>query len=94
MRKTMQTPTFNGEHLHAKDVPVEDRLRALIDMLSAYIEHYHGGWVRMVSFDGQILKVELGGACTECPLSETTLHGWVEGSVRQFFPEISRIEHI
>ena len=23
-----------------------------------YIEHYHGGWVKLVSFDGKVLKVE------------------------------------
>jgi Fe-S cluster biogenesis protein NfuA len=50
--------------------------------------------VRLVSFDGKVLKVELGGACTSCPLTETTLHGWVEGTVRQFFPDIERVEAV
>lgn len=68
-----------------------ERMRALLTNLSAYIEHYHGGSVEMVSFDGEELKVRLGGACDGCPLSPTTLHGWVEGSVRQFFPEIKRV---
>ena len=40
----------------------------------------------------EVLKVEMGGACEGCPLSLTTLHGWVEGTVRQFFPDIERIE--
>jgi Fe-S cluster biogenesis protein NfuA len=45
----------------------------------------------MVEFDGEVLKVEMGGACEGCRLSQTTLHGWVEGTVRQFFPEVKRI---
>jgi Fe-S cluster biogenesis protein NfuA len=76
------------------DPAYEERLRALIERLNAYIEHYHGGSVQYVSFDGSILKVRLGGACLGCPLLPSTLHGWVEGTVRQFFPDISRVEEI
>ena len=71
-----------------------ERMRALLQNLSAYIEQYHGGSVEMVSFDGKALQVRLGGACEGCPLSQTTLHGWVEGSVRQFFPDIKSVEAV
>jgi Fe-S cluster biogenesis protein NfuA len=81
-------------HNHNIDASPEERMRALVDTVSSYIEQYHGGWVKMVEYDGKVLKVEMGGACEGCPLSETTLHGWVEGAVRQFFPEIERIEAI
>lgn len=72
----------------------EERLRALIEQLDAYINHYHGGSVELVSFDGKVLTVRLGGACLGCPLSPTTLQGWVAGTVRQFFPEIEKIESV
>jgi Fe-S cluster biogenesis protein NfuA len=64
------------------------QVQALIEKISAYIEHFHGGSVEMVSLEGDVLKVRLGGACLGCPLSPSTLHGWVEGTVRQFFPEL------
>lgn len=70
----------------------EERLRALIERISAYIEQFHGGSVEIVSFDGKVLTVKLGGACQECALTPNTLHGWVEGTVRQFFPNIERVE--
>jgi len=76
------------------DVSYEERLRALIERISAYIEQFHGGSVEYVSVDGNILKVRLGGACLGCPLLPSTLRGWVEGTVRQFFPEIERVEDI
>lgn len=72
----------------------QDQLFALVDQLSAYIEQFHGGSVQVVSFDGHVLRVRLGGACLGCPLSPNTLHGWVEGTVRQFFPEIERVEAV
>jgi len=74
--------------------PIEERLSDLIQRLSAYIEQYHGGSVEFVSFDGKLLRVKLGGACLGCPLSPSTLHGWVEGTVKKFFPEIERVEDV
>lgn len=76
------------------DVTETERLRALLEQLSAYVEQFHGGSVQMVAYDGKVLKVRLGGACLSCPLLPSTLHGWVEGTVRQFFPHIERIEDV
>ena len=70
----------------------EEQIKALLEKLNAYIEHYHGGSVEMVSKEGRVLKVRLGGACLGCPLSLTTLHGWVAGTVRQFFPDVEVVE--
>jgi Fe-S cluster biogenesis protein NfuA len=81
-------------HSHPTDASPEEKMRTLLSVVSSYIEQYHGGWVRMVEFDGNVLKVEMGGACEGCSLSETTLHGWVEGAVRQFFPDIESIEAV
>ncbi len=71
-----------------------EQLQGLIEQLDAYINNYHGGSVELISFDGKVVKVKLGGACLGCPLSPVTLHGWVEGTVRQFFPEIERVEAV
>jgi Fe-S cluster biogenesis protein NfuA len=66
----------------------EEQLRTLLEKINAYIEHFHGGSVEMVSYEGKTLKVRLGGACLGCPLSPNTLHGWVAGTVHQFFPNV------
>lgn len=66
----------------------EKQIRQLLENLSAYIEQFHGGTVEFVSLERDELKVRLGGACLNCPLLPSTLHGWVEGTVHQFFPEI------
>jgi len=73
---------------------IEKNLRAeqmdnLIQSISAYIEQYHGGSAELVSFADDVVKVKLGGACTGCPLSTSTLKGWVQGTIHQFFPEVT-----
>ena len=72
----------------------ERQLRGLIEQLSAYVEQFHGGAVNYVSFDGKTLKVRLGGACLGCPLSPVTVKGWVEGTVKQFFPEVEGVQTV
>jgi Fe-S cluster biogenesis protein NfuA len=58
------------------------------------MNQYHGGSVEMVGFDGKMLSVRLGGACNGCPLTATTLNGWVAGTVRQFFPEVENVVEV
>lgn len=70
----------------------EVQMRGLLEKLSAYVEQFHGGTVEFVSFDGKQLRVRLGGACLECPLLPSTLHGWVAGTVHQFFPDVDVLE--
>jgi Fe-S cluster biogenesis protein NfuA len=74
------------------NAPLEEQVRVLIQRLSDYIEQFHGGSVEFIAFNGKVLKVRLGGACLGCPLSPNTLHGWVEGTVKQFFPQIEKVE--
>ncbi len=73
------------------DAPETDRMRVLIETLSAYIEYFHGGSVKMDSYDHGVLKIQMAGACLGCPLSAETLHGWVEGTVKQFFPDVKSV---
>lgn len=74
--------------LNGQNFSKEEQVRDLLERVSAYIEHYHGGSVEMVALEGKVLKVRLGGACLGCPLSPSTLQGWVAGTVHQFFPDL------
>jgi Fe-S cluster biogenesis protein NfuA len=84
-------PNMNGVPANASE---QERMRALIDTLSAYIDYFHGGSVKMVEYQNGVLKIVMSGACLGCPLSSETLHGWVEGTVRQFFPDLKAVEAV
>lgn len=71
-----------------QDYTMEEKIRALIEQLSAYIEQYHDGSVELVRIEENCVYVRLGGACEDCDLSEATLQGWVAGTLRQFFPDV------
>jgi Fe-S cluster biogenesis protein NfuA len=82
---------FNSEMDRMQEASDVERMQALIATISSYIEHYHGGAVEMVSYDDNELKVHLSGACDGCGLAPVTLHGWVEGTVKQFFPDVESV---
>ena len=86
---------YAGAEADIDDVPADatgqERMQALIDTLSAYIEHFHGGALELVAFDGETLSVRMSGACEGCNLQAVTLHGWIEGTVRPFFPELQEV---
>ena len=65
-----------------------EQMEHLIQSISAYIEQYHGGSAELISFEENVVKIKLGGACTGCSLSTATLNGWVQGTIHQFFPEV------
>lgn len=75
----------------APDASDEERMAVLIETLNAYIEYFHGGSLEMVDFDGETLRVRMSGACRGCSLAPVTLHGWVEGTVRPFFPDLKQV---
>ena len=74
-----------NENQYSKD----EMMIGLVNQISAYIEQYHGGSVELISFDKSEVKVRLGGSCVGCPLSAATLKGWVEGTIHQFFPDVT-----
>ncbi|MBL8058885.1 MAG: NifU family protein [Anaerolineales bacterium] len=89
----MPTPS-EPDVSNAAQATEADRMRALIESLSAYMEYYHGGGVSLVSFDGETLQVKMTGACRGCKLTPLTLHGWIEGTVRPFFPALKQVEAV
>ena len=86
----MNLENFNHSHDHT----LEEKVRGLVNELDAYIAHFHGGRVEFVSLDGDTLKVRMGGACKQCALQTSTLKGWVEGTLHQFFPHIMHVENV
>ena len=83
-----------GNIKHTHNPTPEESMRGLVEQLDAYIAQYHGGRVEFHSFDGKVVRVRMGGACEQCPLQQSTLRGWVEGTIRQFFPDIEKVESV
>jgi Fe-S cluster biogenesis protein NfuA len=87
----MSTDFAESDLNTAEESSEEERMKALISTISSYITHYHGGAVEMVDYSDSVLTVRMSGACEGCELAPVTLHGWVEGTVKQFFPYLEQV---
>ncbi len=70
------------------------RLQEVIETISHYAQIYHNGTVELVSFDGENVKVRMGGACEGCPLMPWTLKMTVERTIHDLFPKIKSVEAV
>jgi len=67
------------------------RMQETIQTISHYAEIYHNGSVQLISYDGENVVVQFGGACDGCPLMPWTLHRVVESTVRDLFPKVKNV---
>ena len=70
------------------------RMKEVVETISHYAQIYHNGNVELVSFDGEHVKVKMGGACEGCPLMPWTLKMTVERTIRDLFPNVKSVEAI
>lgn len=63
---------------------IESEIRPYIEM--------DGGKIRYVEMKGNVVFVELSGACGTCPSAQMTLKGGVERILKRKFPQIESVE--
>jgi Fe-S cluster biogenesis protein NfuA/nitrite reductase/ring-hydroxylating ferredoxin subunit len=77
--------------LHPEDTAA--RVARALDRVRPYLGS-HGGGVAIVDVDEMagVVKLRLDGSCDGCPSSAMTVKLTVEGAIKEFAPEIARIE--
>lgn len=69
-----------------------ERIEAALDNIRPYLET-DGGNIRVVEVtDDLVVKLELLGVCSSCPMSSMTFKAGVEEAIRKAVPEIKAIE--
>jgi len=73
------------------DMSLIEKIEKSLDSIRPYLIA-DGGNIRVLEItDDQIVKVEMQGACGECPMSSMTLKAGVEEAIRNAFPEIKGV---
>jgi len=70
---------------------VDERVQQLIDMYINPSIASHGGFVTLISVEGDQAMVELGGGCQGCGLAAMTLRQGIESSIKHHIPEIVEV---
>jgi Fe-S cluster biogenesis protein NfuA len=77
----------------AAPVPVEDKIRAILEEIRPYLQH-DGGDCEFVAYEGGVVKMRLHGACGSCPSSLWTLRMGIENAIREQVPEVVAVENV
>lgn len=72
---------------------VLDRIEKALDSIRPYLEA-DGGNVKILDLNDGLLRLELLGACGNCPMSTMTLKAGVEEAVKKAVPEVTAVEAI
>ncbi|SIS87894.1 MULTISPECIES: NifU family protein [Belliella] len=73
---------------------MKEKIEQALDSIRPYLEA-DGGNVKVVELtDDMVLRIELTGACSSCPMSTMTLKAGVEEAVKKAIPEIIKVEAV
>lgn len=72
-------------------VDLETRVQGALEQVRPYLGS-HGGGVRLLGIEGEVVHLELQGSCDGCGSSAITVQYAVEGAIRDAAPEIARVE--
>ena len=72
---------------------MEEQVKAAIEKVRPFLQR-DGGDIEFVALEGKVVKVKLKGACSGCPMSQMTLKGAVEQSLKKEVPGIESVESV
>jgi Fe-S cluster biogenesis protein NfuA len=76
------------------EAELRERVEKALDSIRPYLEA-DGGNVKVVELTPEmILRLELTGTCSSCPMSTMTLKAGVEEAIKRDIPEIIKVEAV
>ncbi len=72
---------------------MEEQVKASIEKIRPLLQR-DGGDIEFVGIEGGTVKVKLTGACGCCPMSQMTLKGVVESTLKKEVPGVESVETV
>ncbi|MBN1981317.1 MAG: NifU family protein [Chitinivibrionales bacterium] len=70
-----------------------EKIQSAIEKIKPMLQA-DGGDIEFVSYEDGIVKVQLQGACSGCPMSQMTLKNSVERMIKKEVPEVKSVESV
>ena len=72
---------------------LKERIENALNEIRPFLQA-DGGDISLVSFENEIVKVQLHGTCTHCAINTSTMKLGVESTIKRFAPEIKEVINI
>ncbi len=70
---------------------MEKKIKNLVEKNIGEYFRSHGGGLEIISFEKNVLKVELKGKCSNCPSAVSELETFIFQDIKTQFPEVEKI---
>ena len=67
--------------------------KAIDEKVRPYLQR-DGGDIELLGVEDGVVRVSLRGACCGCPMSQLTLKGFVEQTLKKEVPEVKKVESV
>jgi Fe-S cluster biogenesis protein NfuA len=67
-----------------------EKIEKALDEVRPFLAN-DGGDVSLVNIEGTTVEVQFHGACVGCKVSDFTLKGGIESTIKKYAPEIERV---
>ena len=72
---------------------IKNKVEKALEEIRPFLQS-DGGDIKLLSIEGNIVKVQLEGACSGCSVNQMTLKNGVEATIKKYAPEIEEVINI
>jgi len=74
-----------------EDVEIKERVQHLLDTSINPGVAGHGGFVRLMDVQDNVVYLQMGGGCQGCGMADVTLKQGIEHAIRQVVPTVGDV---
>jgi len=74
-----------------EDVEIKERVQHLLDTSINPGVAGHGGFVRLMDVQDNVVYLQMGGGCQGCGMADVTLKAGIESLIKEEIPEVTEV---
>ena len=74
-----------------EDVEIKERVQHLLDTSINPGVAGHGGFVRLMDVQDNVVYLQMGGGCQGCGMADVTLKAGIERLIKEEIPEVTEV---
>jgi len=74
-----------------EDLEIKERVQHLLDTSINPGVAGHGGFVRLMDVQGNVVYLQMGGGCQGCGMADVTLKAGIERLIKEEIPEVAEV---
>lgn len=74
-----------------EDIEIKERVQHLLDTSINPGVAGHGGFIRLLDVQENVVYLQMGGGCQGCGMADVTLKAGIESLIKEEIPEVTEV---